>query len=251
MEFRIEDLTDRTRILYDIQKTMREDIFERILSSQMSEIEDMLLKSNVYSLWGNILQEKLIAQMIPEIFIDSNSSILFGCFGLFKYAYMCMRSELETALRLVFFRDHPMEFKWWLVGKIWWPGGNSSHVWGKDYTYFRSLEKIKMFDDACLQGHSLFKEKNNKIKRSYKLLSNYIHTGAKNFQTSPNRISPSYNLGKFNIWVETWKTVESQVNILLALGFYEELKRQTPDIYTAIKNSIDPLYHTILDGIFT
>lgn len=249
MRFRIADLPERTKLLFDIQKTMREKIFKKTLANQKSEIEDMLSKLNIYSVWTNILQENSIArQMIPEIFIDSSSSILFGCFGLYKYAYMCMRSELETALRLIFFRDHPMEFKWWLDGKIWWPGGNTSQVWGRDYTYFQRLEKIKMFDDSCPPHLTLFKE-NNTIRQTYKLLSNYIHTGAKNFQTSPDRISPSYNLGKFNIWVGTWKTVESQVNILLSLGFYEELLRQTPDIHTVIKHSIDPRYHAILDEI--
>lgn len=250
MRFRIKDLPEWTKLFYDMQSDRR-NVFKITLANQKPIIEGMLLKLNIYSVWTNMLLKNPVAgQLIPEIFIDSNSSMLFGCFGLFKYAYMCMRSELETALRLIFFRHHPKEFKWWLDGKIWWPGARqSSHVWGVNYSYFQNLEKIDMFDEACPEHLTLFKKKKN-IYNSYKLLSNSIHSSAKHFQTSSDQLSTSYDIGKFNQWVRTWERIESQVNILLSLGFFEELNSKSDDTYTSIKRSIDPDYHDPLDSIF-
>jgi hypothetical protein len=223
--FRRASLPELTRKMYDNQKKWQSQIYQKTLAKHVSEIENLLGEMNLFDIWSDCLQRNNVAKkLMPEMYIDAYISVSFACFGFYKYAYMCLRSELETALNLVFFSKHPVEFDWWLGDNDWYKemtGG--SHFWGKGYAYFIKLPNFKRFENKCKENLKLFEGKRN-VGRKYQKLSKFIHSGASFFQTGPERISPEYKIGKFKQWGSEWKNVQNYVNVILAIEFEEDMK---------------------------
>ncbi len=200
--------------------------WDKTLKKHKKEIEKLLQKITIFDIWSNSLQNNEVAKrLIPEIFIDSYISIHFSCFGLYKYAHVCLRSQLETVLRLIFFSTHPVEFDWWTKGNEQYRSGLSRDVWGEGYKYFEELENVKKFEGKCDREKRLFRGK--KINRVYKKLSRYVHSGPMYFQTKPDEFSPRYELGEFRKWIKSFKEVQELVSTLLALSFPKEFKKMS------------------------
>jgi hypothetical protein len=246
--FKRARLSELTGKMYDNQKKWESQIYQKTLGKHFSEIESLLGKMNLFDIWSNCLQRDGAAKkLIPEMYIDAYTSISLACFGFYKYAYMCLRSELETALNLIYFSKHPVEFAWWLQGSAWYrelTGG--SHSWGKSYGYFIRLPNFKKFEKKCKEHLKLFQGRAN-IGKEYQRLSEFIHSGASFFQTGPERISPEYNVGKFKQWCSEWNKVQSYVNIILAIEFVGELKSPDAENCKSIVNlGVGKSYHTAL-----
>ncbi|MCX9009790.1 MAG: hypothetical protein OIN66_01590, partial [Candidatus Methanoperedens sp.] len=174
-----------------------------------------------FSIWTDTLSENDAAsKLLPEIFSDTYMAIHFAAMGLYKYANMCLRSELENTLRLVFFSTHPVEFKWWSEGKKIFGITGKKHVWGDDYRYFENLEKIKIFDSKVGSTDKLF----IKVQDYYNTLSSYVHTSSSSFQTRPGSISPKYQIGLFSAWYSAFNKMQDNIHIILILTFFTEFK---------------------------
>lgn len=224
--FRIEDLPDLIKTTHESQDNWRKSNWEKTLHDHKDELENLLKRINILNTWSNKLQGiKPAGKLIPEIFIDVYMSLHLACFGLYKYANMGLRSELETVLRLVFFSTHPVEFEWWNEGSEWYiEGSKQTEVWGSGYEYFNQLKNIKEFDKLCNTNKKILSTKNTGIRGIHRKLSKFIHSGAGYLQTKTDRLSPEYNLGKFKIWIETAKKIQECINIILILGFPDEFK---------------------------
>jgi len=228
-------LLELTKIMYEIQQKWSDKNCKETLRIHHREIEKLLQKTQVFATWKSKVANKykVAKELIPEIFMDAYISIPFACMGLYKQANVCLRAQLETALRLVYFSTHPVEFKWWYEGSAWYLEAKSKDVWGIEYKYFRQLEEVKNFEKASNFG--LF----DNIKNFYKVLSKYVHGGVASFQTSPNRISPKYIKGEFNKWVANFRKVQKYVNTVLILGFSETFKASGADIQRKILKVVE------------
>lgn len=222
------DLPELTKTMHESQEKWRSETWNQTLSKHKEEIEKLLQKISVFDIWSNSLQNNEAAKkLIPEIFIDSYISLHFACFGLYKYANICLRSQLETVLRLIYFSTHPVEFDWWCKGNEWYREGlKSKDVWGEGFKYFAQLDYIKKFEKRCEKQKRLFHEA-QKINKTYKKLSGYVHSSALAFQTKPEEllISPKYDLEEFKRWIRSFKEVQEHINILLILSFHREFKK--------------------------
>lgn len=220
-----KDLPELTKAMHESQERWRSETWNQTLSNHREEIEKILQKMSIFDIWSNILQDDRVAKiLIPEIFMDAYVSIHFAGYGLYKYAYVCLRSELETTLRLVFFSTHEVEFKWWSEGNEWYKESVAGDVWGRGYVYFEQLYTIKKFEKSCDSNRKLFGGRKVGIRGIYKTLSRFIHSGAGHFQTRPDRVSPKYKSGEYKEWIKTFRRVQEYINILLVLGFPEHFK---------------------------
>lgn len=233
--FNKDRLPELTKIMYAIQQKGIDKNCEETLRIHFREVEKFLQKTQIFTVWKDRLKNKygVAKELVPEIFMDAYISILFACMGLYKQANICLRVQLETALRLVYFSTHPVEFKWWYEGSEWYLEDKSKDVWGVEYKYFRQLEELKNFEKVSNFG--LFA----KIKKFYKVLSKYVHGGAASFQTRPDRISPKYVIKDFNKWIGNFKKIQSYVNTVLILGFAETFKVSGTDIHRRILKIIE------------
>lgn len=221
--FDINRMSDLTRNMFQIQQSWIGKNCKETLRIHYGEIEELLQQTQILVFWKNHSQRQDIfsKELVPEIFMDAYISVSFACFGLYKQANACLRGQLETALRLVYFSTHPVEYSWWKKGSEWFLEAQSKDVWGKEYQYFRQLDSIKGFEISS--GINLM----NDIKTFYKKLSKFVHGGATSFQTRPNRISPEYLKKEFNEWRFCFAEVQKFVNTILILGFSNAFKNMT------------------------
>lgn len=244
--FRIADLPVETKTIHKNQNKWRRKNWEKTLKENKQDIEKLITKINLFDIWANKLQSFSPAKiLIPEIFMDACISIHFAGYGLYKYTHMCLRSELETTLRLVYFSTHEVEFNWWAKGNEWYREKyNWPDVWGRGYTYFTLLDVIDDFEELCDDRKKLFGEKGKgAISRVHKELSKFIHSGAGHFQTRADRVSPEYNPDEFRGWHETYERVQIYIHIILALGFADKFKDMASSQRNKILNiGIDDYY---------
>lgn len=201
MTFKESNLPRLIRSIHESQKKWRDKNWKNSLEKHRDEIEILLEKTRVFNKWRNQLQHIQAAKtLMSEIFIDAWVSIHLACFGLYRYANMCLRSELENVLRMIFFSTHPVEFKWWLQGDRWYRELRQPDVWGQSYYFFEHLDIIKRFEENCAKDKKKRLFKNNGIvKKLHTKLSKFIHSGPGYFQTRTDEIAPSYNLQRFKL----------------------------------------------------
>lgn len=228
MIFRVTDLPTETKTTHESQNKWRSKNWRKTLNVHKQDIEELLKKISLFDIWLNKLQHDDVAmKLIPEIFMDAYISIHFAGYGLYKYAHMCLRSELETAMRLVFFSTHPVEFSWWSDGNEWYRDNVTGDVWGRGYLYFEQLDNIKEFEKSCDDNKKLFGGKKVGIRGVYKTLSKFIHSGAGHFQTRVDRVSPKYDSDEFEEWNKIYEKVQTYILMILALGFADKFKAMT------------------------
>lgn len=233
-----DDLPELTKSMHDSQENWRNENWNRTMEKHKEEIEKLLQKLSLFDIWSNLLQDDEVAKtLIPEAFVDAYVSVHFAGYGLYKYAHICLRSELETTLRLIFFSTHKVEFKWWSEGNEWYRENVAGDVWGRGYLYFEQLETIKKFEKLCADNRKLFGGRKVGIKRIHRMLSRFIHSGAGHFQTRPGRISPKYEHEEFGKWIKTFVMVQEHINILLILGFPEQFKKLSGSNQRKIKET--------------
>ena len=199
--------------------------WQKTLSEHTNEIEQLLARVQVLDTWSNLFRKcETGRDLIPEIFVDGFMSVHLACMGLYKFANSCLRSELETALRLVYFSTHPVEYEWWSQGNAWYRSGMKKDVWGEGYLYFEQLPYIKDFEKRCIAEKKII----GRIRRIYSSLSEYVHTGHGAFHTKADTFSPKYNTGDYIRWVSYFEDVQQCISIILSLTFIEDLKKARP-----------------------
>lgn len=219
--FRADKLPPLTKIMYESQQKLNKKNWEDTLKANHRQVEKLLVKVIIFDTWRNKIERKYsksapdLINLIIEIFMDSYISVHFACMSLYKQAHVSLRAELETALRLVYFLSHSVEFKWWRDDKGYFDAGK---VWGKDYKYFTHIDEIHSFNSKL--KIQLF----DKIRSVYKTLSKYVHSSFPSFQTTIQGVTPAYDKYEFSKWVDRFKEVQKYVNTVLALGFAEYFK---------------------------
>jgi len=223
-KFDVNKLTQRCKSMYKSQLSWAEKNWKDTLKLHANkDIEKLLQQIEIYDAWKKALNDygKISQELLPEIFMDSYMSIHFACMGLYKQANVCLRAQLETALRLIYFASHPVEFGWWSGGKDEY--FRKRDIWADDYQYFRRLSEIQMFQRKYKEtgaSYDIF----NRVRSLYAKLSQYVHSSISSFQTKPKQFVPTYNKVEFNKWLKAFKETEKLISILLMLVFKKEFK---------------------------
>lgn len=234
-KFNVNKLPSLTKSIFESHQKWSDKNWKDTLNSHSREIEKLFGKIGIFDQWKKLLGSKygkVAKELIPEMFMDSYLSLHFVCMGLYKQANICARAQLETALRLVYFSSHKIEYGWWYKGNEWYLS-SSKDVWGKGYGYFEQLEQVKNFDKEL--QYELFQ----RVRNIYGKLSKYVHSGAQSFQTSPERISPKYKIADFKKWILHFKEVQTYVNVILAIGFDDVFKESGDEVQRQILRVIE------------
>ncbi len=77
------------------------------------------------------------------------------------------------------------------------------------------------------------------VKNIYSELSRSVHGVVSSFQTTPERFSPTYTVGKFKKWADSFKKIQIFANTILALGFAKEFKKSGANIQRKILRAIE------------
>jgi|GEM_PF-2499532 len=230
----VNNLPRLLKNVHTAQKKWRQQNYEQSIVEFKDENEKILEIMNFYGKWkGHFHGKKIAEKMIPEIFMDGLTSMHFALLGLYKYANMCLRSQLETALRLIYFIDHPREYGWWLNSNEWYKSVRQNYVWGEDFSYFKQIDFINKFDKDCEGKKKIYSPSSSGktgdlLKDIYGKLSKSIHTSAQHFQTSTGKFSPKYSKPRMEEWIKSCKDLQCYILISLILSFPNEFKKMSP-----------------------
>lgn len=237
MEFG-EDFTKQMDIIFDDWKNN----WDQTLSSHKKEINELSEKISVIDDWSNCLQSvpesmrvDIAKQFISEMFMDIYTSLVLASLALYKYANMCLRSYLESTMRLIYFSFHPIEYGWW-TNRLY------GHTPFRMYLGFISkLERIHKVDSDITP---LIAE----VRNLYSKLSSYVHSEERAFQTK-ERLPPEYSLADFEGWEKTFRETISYSNILLLGSFYENYQKLDEDTQERIiRIGIDNEKHELIES---
>jgi len=197
-------------ILYETYSEWSSKNWEKINEVHSQDIDDLLKYFDCLDKWYSLIpNDEITTKIFPEITTDSYMSINFACMGLYKYAYMALRSELENVLKLIYFKKHEVEYECWINDIKFSPNNKGTHVWGEKFDYFKFIPEIRNFKEKEL----LIKE----INENYGNLSKSIHSRAFNLQTAKGKMAPSYQIDLFNIWKRKYCEIHGIINILFIL----------------------------------
>lgn len=227
-KLKIADLPDKTKIMHTTQNKWRKKNWEDTLRNKTIDLENLLSLIEVFDIWKNRLpKDDATKSLSREIFADAYMSIHLACFGLYKNAYMSLRSQLETAMRLIYFSNHPLEYRLWIGGDEKWIGDllKGSDVWGLNFKYFLYIPTVNQLEDDLPQSNKLINGSSPKLKELYSKLSKHVHSGGPFLQTRRGQLSQKYNQVEFDAWSILFKDVQKYINILFALCFSETFKK--------------------------
>ncbi len=237
MEFG-EDFTKQMDKIFDDWKNN----WNQTLLSHKTEINELSEKISVIDDWSNCLLSVTELKRIPnakqfisEMFIDIYTSLVLVSLALYKYANMCLRSYLESTMRLIYFSVHPIEYRWW-TNKLY------GHTPFRMYLEFvTKLERINKVDS---EKTPLIAE----VRNLYNELSSYVHSEERAFQTKVG-LSPKYSLENFKGCEKTFRETISYSNILLLGSFYENYQQLSAESQKRIiRIGIDEEKHELIES---
>lgn len=212
--------SSQSKLLYDSFKKWSDKNWKESLSNQSIKIDEYIDKLSTLDIWSNQLRKtKSSKLLITELFFDSYAGLLFACQGLYKYAFICLRSQLEITFRIIYFSTHSVEYSWWSKGSQWFlEKGN--HVWGKGFhSYFGKLDSIEEFN-LKLPNQNM--DILNNIKIIYSELSKYVHSSPHTLQSKDSKISPEYSCQQHQFWLSRASNLMNYINLFFILGFEKE-----------------------------
>lgn len=226
--FKVSNLPEKTRFMHETQTKWRKKNWENTLKHHSNDLENLMSLIELFDIWKNRLPRNDATKSLSrEIYSDAYFSIDLACFGLYKNAYMSLRSQFETAMRLIYFSNHPIEYKLWQSGDEKWIGQllKSSDVWGQNFKYFIFIPEVGRLEEISPSPLKLISNSSNpKLKVVYSKLSKHVHSGGPYLQTKSGRLSPKYNQNEFKSWCEMFSDVQKYINILFSLCFVEQFK---------------------------
>ena len=226
--FKISNLPDRTKTMHYTHVRWRKKNWNDSLKNHNQDIEDLLAQLELFDIWKNRLpKNEAIKYLMREIYTDAYMSINLACVSLYKNSYMTLRSQFETAMRLIYFSNHPFEFSLWQSGDEKWTLEllRGSDVWGNNFKYFSFIAEVSKLEDIAPTDLRLISRTDTpRLKEVYSKLSKYVHSGGPFLQTKSGRLSPKYNLDEFTSWQGIFRDVQMYVNILFALCFSNQFR---------------------------
>jgi hypothetical protein len=227
--FKVSNLPEKTRVMHETQTKWRKKNWEDTLKNHSNDLENLISLIGLFDIWKNRLPRKDVTRSLSrEIYTDAYFSIHLACFGLYKNAYMSLRSQFETAMRLIYFSNHPVEYKLWQSGDEKWMGDllKGSDVWGQSFKYFIYIPEISELEERISHKDNLWLTKGDspKLREIYGKLSKHVHSVGPYLQTRSGRLSTKYNQNEFETWYEMFSDVQKYISILFALCFAEKFK---------------------------
>lgn len=148
------------------------------------------------------------SEFIREMQTDSIVSIIFANQCMYRSAMMSLRSLLECCFNEIFFRCHPIEYKWWIEG---------------DYKagFFKIIDFVFKLDNP--KNYEKKTKIKQKINTSYKTLSKYVHARGYIHMYSPLNLNPfKYEKGDFKKWANIYRTITKIACTMLLLFYSDE-----------------------------
>lgn len=175
----------------------------------------MVNRLNLIDYWNEeLLKDISTVVILKEVGYDLLSSIYIGANGMYRNAYISLRSAIELGVGFFYFTDHNYDFLDWKRNKF-------------DMTWTR----LNDFDKGVLSKRylNLFNEQFNTnefieaVGEVYRECSEYVH-GKYEYMHSLTSSKITFNKETFIKWGEMFIKIIDLILILLSVRFKEKLK---------------------------
>lgn len=166
----------------------------------------------------DIIKELECSKMMGEVTYDLLTSMYFVSFGLYRNAYISLRSALELGISCIYFIDRNYNYLLWKrnLYDIKWCDLTS------DENGVISKKYLNIFFENDYQEFIEI------VKSSYRECSEYVHGKYSYMQTSQN-LCITYDKEKFNEWNSMFNQVTQILIILLTIRFKDKIEQIEED----------------------
>lgn len=190
---------------------------------------EMLHYLEMLHLWSDKLEEYEASAVLKEVCYDLLSSLYISAQGMYRNAYICLRSALELGMSFIYFIDRNYEYLLWKVNDydMKWSTLKDSEKGLLSKKYFSLfLGADAQVDDLIEQFKSVYKECSEYVHGKYK----YMHT------IKEQKIH--YEKGKVEPWGVMFVDIIKLLNILFAIRFNEFANSFPDDKKTSLKEML-------------
>ncbi len=153
-----------------------------------------------------LVEDEQIVLVMKEVCHDLISSVYMASNGMYRNAYICLRSAIELALAVLYFLDHNFDFLLWKQNKydVKWSVLNNREL---------GVLSNKYFNLFC-ETEADFTDFIERVENIYHNCSEYVHGKFSFMQTNCMNTAIKYEPSVFKAWSEDW-VEEVKVIILL------------------------------------
>ncbi|MCU9811667.1 hypothetical protein [Paraclostridium sp. AKS81] len=185
------------------------------LENHNIDISALITKIDVIDNWSKIKSDLNCIKVLDEVKYDLITSIQFASMGIYRNAFISLRSALELGIGFISFVDNNYKYLLWIKNEdnITWASlkDKEKGVLSKKY--------ITLFLDV---NEDIVDTINIKADESYSICSEYVH-GKYNFMQTLNCNKLIYDKEKFNLFLSTLNNIMEILNLLYSIRFKEDI----------------------------
>lgn len=200
--------------------------FSLTMEQHSDSYADMLHNLELLNMWVeklNFLEQDII---LKEVCYDLLSSVYISAQGMYRNAYICLRSALELGLSFIYFVDRNYEYLLWKKNDydMKWATLNNAENGILNKKYFGLFLERTNLDDFINLVHEVYRECSEYVHGKY----NYLHT------ISNEKIL--YDNSKIDIWSKMFIKIVEIINVFLCIRFNKIAKDLPEDKKITLKD---------------
>ena len=200
--------------------------YTEAIEKNTGQFSRILLELNTIENFKEILENEKIKNVLNEVFHDLISSVYMASNGMYRNAYICLRSAIELALSLLYFMDHNYDFLLWQKNNydVKWSVLNNNEVGVLSNKY------LNLFVDGID-----FSEFIKKVELVYHSCSEYVHGKYEFMQTNFMNMPIKYDEENFKKWGDCWIEEVKMINVLFSIRLNNNIKNLKSETIRQLK----------------
>lgn len=201
----------------EIMKQMFETIntnYIEAIEANNDKFSEILSQLTTIELFSTYTKNIKIQDVMNEVFHDMVSSIYMSCNGMYRNAFVCLRSAIELSLSCVYFMDHNYEFMLWQLDEydVKWSVLSNRETGVLSEKYLKLFIKEKDFNSIITKTEEL-----------YRMCSQYVHGKYLFMQTNLLKHPLQYNSDNFNQWYGYWLEEIKIISVIWTIRMHEDI----------------------------
>lgn len=202
--------------------------FKACVENNELQYSESQLYIDVIENFRKVISNLECSKLLEEVTYDLLTSMYFSSFGLYRNAYVSLRSSLELGIAFIYFIDRNYQYLLWKrnLYDIKWCDlkNNENGVISKVY--------LNLFVE---DEYSNFLER---VEKAYRECSEYVHGKYSYMQTS-QKLCIEYSKEKFDEWNDMFNEVTQILIILLSIRFNNLISDIEEDNIITIKEVLN------------
>lgn len=211
-------------VMVETSEKLNQNLKNCIDENEMEYSKSMLYLDVMQEL-KKIVSSMECSKMLDEITYDLLTSMYFVSFGLYRNAFISLRSALELGLAFIYFVDRNYQYLLW-----------------KENLYDIKWCDLSDADNGVLSEKYLklfysteYKEFIESVKNKYRECSEYVH-GKFAYMQTVEKASIKYDQTKFDEWNNMFNGVIESLIVLLSIRFNTQVLKIEEDNLITLKD---------------